>query len=56
MSAAKSPITGERRTAMSRPTASAIATVAINHQNPNPRSLPTVAIKMDFANRNGDLI
>jgi hypothetical protein len=56
ISAAKSPITGERRTAMSRPTVSAIATVAINHQNPNPRSRPTVAMKMDFANRNGDLI
>jgi hypothetical protein len=49
-------MTGDKSTATSRPTVSAIATVTTSHQKPNPRSLPTVAMSRDLINRTGELI
>ena len=49
-------MTGDKSTATSRPTASAIAAVTTSHQNVNPRSLPIVAMKTDLIKRAGERI
>lgn len=54
--AASIPATGDKSAATSRPMVSAIATVTTSHQNPNPRSLPIVAMNRDLTRRTGDLI
>src|SRR5690349_23290072 len=54
--AASMPMTGDKSAATSRPMMSEIATVTTSHQNPNPRSLPIMAITRDLIKRTGELI